>query len=144
MANSESMHICYGKTGFNGTPSLIQHVPQRALKVVGQRREGHQLPLPCVTHAEVLLQEELGLPVNADVPLLAFIGRLDSQKGADLILQAAPWIVEQVSLPHAPLRRVPSPSVKLLLLAATHTTGCGEPLPVQYALQDQQQRSRTC
>jgi glycosyltransferase involved in cell wall biosynthesis len=44
------------------------------------------------------LQEELGLPVNPDVPLIAFIGRLDSQKGADLILSAAKWIMEQVCL----------------------------------------------
>lgn len=33
------------------------------------------------------LQEELGLPVNADIPLIAFIGRLDYQKGADIVLQ---------------------------------------------------------
>ncbi len=31
------------------------------------------------------LQEELGLPVRADVPLLGFIGRLADQKGLDLI-----------------------------------------------------------
>lgn len=31
------------------------------------------------------LQEELGLPVRADVPLLGFIGRLADQKGFDLI-----------------------------------------------------------
>ena len=33
------------------------------------------------------LQKELDLPVRPDVPLVAFIGRLDSQKGADLILE---------------------------------------------------------
>jgi hypothetical protein len=33
------------------------------------------------------LQEELGLPVNPNIPLLAFIGRLDYQKGADIVLQ---------------------------------------------------------
>jgi glycogen synthase len=33
------------------------------------------------------LQEELGLPVNADIPMVAFIGRLDPQKGADILLQ---------------------------------------------------------
>jgi hypothetical protein len=33
------------------------------------------------------LQEELGLPVNPDIPLIAFIGRLDYQKGADIVLQ---------------------------------------------------------
>ena len=44
------------------------------------------------------MQRELGLPERDDVPLLAFIGRLDSQKGADLILAASRWIVEQVSV----------------------------------------------
>lgn len=42
------------------------------------------------------MQKELGLPVRDDVPLLAFIGRLDGQKGADLLLGASRWIVEQV------------------------------------------------
>jgi starch synthase len=41
------------------------------------------------------LQEELGLPVNPNIPLLAFIGRLDYQKGADIVLQAAPWMMSQ-------------------------------------------------
>ncbi len=31
------------------------------------------------------LQKELGLPVDPNVPLLGFIGRLDYQKGVDLI-----------------------------------------------------------
>lgn len=31
------------------------------------------------------LQKELGLPVDPDAPLLGFIGRLDYQKGVDLI-----------------------------------------------------------
>jgi starch synthase len=33
------------------------------------------------------LQEELGLPVDENIPLVAFIGRLDYQKGADIVLQ---------------------------------------------------------
>ncbi|KAI8464053.1 MAG: hypothetical protein J3K34DRAFT_441759 [Monoraphidium minutum] len=41
------------------------------------------------------LQKELGLPVDPDIPMLAFIGRLDFQKGADLVLQAAPWLMSQ-------------------------------------------------
>ncbi|XP_076946634.1 granule-bound starch synthase 2, chloroplastic/amyloplastic-like [Bidens hawaiensis] len=41
------------------------------------------------------LQKELGLPVRADVPLLGFIGRLDNQKGVDLICEAIPWMVDQ-------------------------------------------------
>lgn len=41
------------------------------------------------------LQQELGLPVRADVPLLGFIGRLDHQKGVDIIGEAMPWITSQ-------------------------------------------------
>lgn len=41
------------------------------------------------------LQRELGLPERPDVPLFGFIGRLDYQKGADLVLGAAPWLVSQ-------------------------------------------------
>ncbi|KAI7735921.1 hypothetical protein M8C21_031187 [Ambrosia artemisiifolia] len=41
------------------------------------------------------LQKELGLPVREDVPLIGFIGRLDVQKGVDLIAESVPWIVDQ-------------------------------------------------
>ena len=41
------------------------------------------------------LQEAMGLPVRPDVPLIGFIGRLDQQKGADLILEAMHWLAGQ-------------------------------------------------
>jgi len=41
------------------------------------------------------LQRELGLPENPDVPLLGFIGRLDYQKGIDLIRDSHHWIKDQ-------------------------------------------------
>lgn len=41
------------------------------------------------------LQAELGLPQDPDVPLVGFVGRLDWQKGVDLLLQATPWLLEQ-------------------------------------------------
>ena len=41
------------------------------------------------------LQEELGLPVQADPPLLALVGRLADQKGIDLVLAALPELVRQ-------------------------------------------------
>lgn len=41
------------------------------------------------------LQRELGLPVRADVPLVGFIGRLDYQKGVDIIESALPWMMDQ-------------------------------------------------
>ena len=41
------------------------------------------------------LQKELSLPERPEVPLIGFIGRLDYQKGADLVLGAVPWLLEQ-------------------------------------------------
>nr|AAP41030.1 soluble starch synthase II [Colocasia esculenta] len=41
------------------------------------------------------LQKELGLPVRPEVPVVAFIGRLDHQKGVDIIAEAIPWMVSQ-------------------------------------------------
>ncbi|KAJ8775048.1 hypothetical protein K2173_020052 [Erythroxylum novogranatense] len=41
------------------------------------------------------LQKELGLPLRPEVPLIGFIGRLDHQKGVDLIAKAIPWMVSQ-------------------------------------------------
>jgi starch synthase len=40
------------------------------------------------------LQQELGLPVRPEVPLLGLIARLDHQKGIDLVAQAAPWLLQ--------------------------------------------------
>lgn len=39
------------------------------------------------------LQAELGLPVQPDTPVLAFIGRLDHQKGVDLIMESFDWLM---------------------------------------------------
>ncbi|KAG9139942.1 hypothetical protein Leryth_026298 [Lithospermum erythrorhizon] len=47
------------------------------------------------SQCKAALQKELGLPVRADVPLIGFIGRLDHQKGVDLIVEAVPWMSEQ-------------------------------------------------
>ncbi|KAL5567757.1 hypothetical protein UlMin_024332 [Ulmus minor] len=43
---------------------------------------------------KVGLQKELGLPIRPDCPLIGFIGRLDYQKGIDLIQQAAHDILQ--------------------------------------------------
>lgn len=39
------------------------------------------------------LQKELGLPVGAHIPMLGFIGRLDYQKGVDLIRDNHDWMM---------------------------------------------------
>ncbi|KAL5225683.1 hypothetical protein ABZP36_012322 [Zizania latifolia] len=41
------------------------------------------------------LQKELGLPIRPDVPLIGFIGRLDYQKGIDLIKLAIPELMKE-------------------------------------------------
>ncbi|KAM7278978.1 hypothetical protein ACFE04_006112 [Oxalis oulophora] len=41
------------------------------------------------------LQKELGLPIRPEVPLISFIGRLDGQKGVDLIGEAFSWMMDQ-------------------------------------------------
>ncbi|CAL0319516.1 unnamed protein product [Lupinus luteus] len=43
---------------------------------------------------KISLQEELGLPVRPECPMIGFIGRLDYQKGIDLIRMAIPEIME--------------------------------------------------
>ena len=39
--------------------------------------------------------QELGLPERPDVPLLGFIGRLDYQKGVDLIADSYDWLMSE-------------------------------------------------
>ncbi|GLT48244.1 hypothetical protein SLA2020_218800 [Shorea laevis] len=43
---------------------------------------------------KISLQKELGLPVRPEVPLIGFIGRLDYQKGIDLIRLATPELMQ--------------------------------------------------
>ncbi|KAI8569921.1 hypothetical protein RHMOL_Rhmol02G0315400 [Rhododendron molle] len=45
------------------------------------------------------LQAEVGLPVNASIPLIGFIGRLEEQKGSDILAEAIPkFITENVQI----------------------------------------------
>lgn len=41
------------------------------------------------------LQKELGLPVDPSVPMVGSVGRLDPQKGIELLIDSIPWLVEQ-------------------------------------------------
>ncbi|GAV58083.1 Glycos_transf_1 domain-containing protein/Glyco_transf_5 domain-containing protein [Cephalotus follicularis] len=54
--------------------------------------EGLQTGKP---QCKAALQKELGLPVRPEVPVIGFIGRLDHQKGVDLIAEAVPWMMGQ-------------------------------------------------
>lgn len=46
--------------------------------------------------AKEVLQAEVGLPVTPGAPLFAFIGRLEEQKGVDILLAAVPKILAKV------------------------------------------------
>jgi len=41
------------------------------------------------------LQAEVGLPVDRDIPLIGFIGRLEEQKGSDILVEAIPEFIDQ-------------------------------------------------
>jgi granule-bound starch synthase len=40
------------------------------------------------------LQAEVGLPVDRDIPVIGFIGRLEEQKGSDILASAIPMLVK--------------------------------------------------
>ena len=50
--------------------------------------------------AKAWFQQQHGLAVDPDVPLFAFVGRLAHQKGADVILAAAPAFLNLRPMPH--------------------------------------------
>lgn len=41
------------------------------------------------------LQAEVGLPVDRNVPLIGFIGRLEEQKGSDILVAAIPHFIRE-------------------------------------------------
>ncbi|CAN0840796.1 Granule-bound starch synthase 1, chloroplastic/amyloplastic [Linum grandiflorum] len=41
------------------------------------------------------LQAECGLPVDSSIPVFGFIGRLEEQKGSDILCEAIPQLIEQ-------------------------------------------------
>ncbi|KAL9163111.1 hypothetical protein ABFS82_06G020400 [Erythranthe guttata] len=50
--------------------------------------------LSAKVQCKIALQKELGLPVRSDCPLIGFIGRLDYQKGVDIILTGIPELLQ--------------------------------------------------
>lgn len=41
------------------------------------------------------LQAEVGLPVDKNIPLIGFIGRLEEQKGSDILAEAIPRFIKE-------------------------------------------------
>ncbi|KAK7391854.1 hypothetical protein VNO78_20277 [Psophocarpus tetragonolobus] len=52
-----------------------------------------------VTEAKLQLKEalqaEVGLPVDRNIPMIGFIGRLEEQKGSDMLVEAIPKFIDQ-------------------------------------------------
>eukprot|EP00897_Mesotaenium_endlicherianum_P002200 jgi/Mesen1/2007/ME000147S01096 len=64
-------------------PATDKHIPvQYSLEDLAGKAE-----------CKAKLQAELGLPIKPDTPLIGFIGRLDYQKGPDLIQEALPELL---------------------------------------------------
>lgn len=42
-----------------------------------------------------LLQAHVGLPVDKNIPVIVFIGRLEEQKGSDILAEAIPLFIEE-------------------------------------------------
>lgn len=56
---------------------------------------GSPPPAPAFLRLPPIRAQELGLPVDPAAPMLGFIGRLDAQKGVDLICDNYEWLMEQ-------------------------------------------------
>lgn len=52
-------------------------------------------PVSVQAAAKAELQADVGLPVDPTAPVFGFIGRLEEQKGVDILLAALPQIVAQ-------------------------------------------------
>lgn len=76
-------------------PAVDPHLEFKYGEPVGKKAKGKKKEKDVLAGKALnkeALQKELGLEVNPNIPLVAFIGRLDSQKGAELVLKAVPWL----------------------------------------------------
>ena len=66
------------------------------------------------------LQRRLGLPQSSSAPLVGFVGRLDMQKGVDVVFSAAPQLLGPPcgSMPHQARARPHEPAMQLVMLGA--------------------------
>ncbi|KAG5558855.1 hypothetical protein RHGRI_008716 [Rhododendron griersonianum] len=77
--------ITNGVDAAEWNPSLDEHIPSNySIHDLSGKVE-----------CKIALQKELGLPIRPDCPLIGFIGRLDYQKGIDIILSATPELMEE-------------------------------------------------
>jgi hypothetical protein len=98
---------CSGRHTFGGALAAAPlAIPRLSWAASVRLRPAHSSPPPPAARrpppaaqgkaaCKAALQAELGLPVNPHAPLLGFIGRLDYQKGVDLICDSYDWLMSQ-------------------------------------------------
>ncbi|KAE9612023.1 putative NDP-glucose--starch glucosyltransferase [Lupinus albus] len=82
-----------------GITGIINGMDNREWSPVTDRYIDVHYDATTVTEAKFLLKEalqaEVGLPVDRDIPVIGFIGRLEEQKGSDILVETIPKFIDQ-------------------------------------------------
>jgi starch synthase len=65
-------------------------------KIIKQNFTSKTLPLR--VHNKTDLQKHFGLEINPNIPLLSYVGRLDMQKGLDLLSRTLEFMIEELNI----------------------------------------------
>ncbi|KAF1878369.1 hypothetical protein Lal_00047037 [Lupinus albus] len=83
----------------SGITGIINGMDNKEWSPVTDRYIDVHYDATTVTEAKFMLKEalqaELGLPVDKNIPLIGFIGRLEEQKGSDILVEAIPKFIDQ-------------------------------------------------
>ncbi|CAL0299968.1 unnamed protein product [Lupinus luteus] len=83
----------------SGLTGIINGMDNKEWSPVTDRYIDVHYDATTVTEAKFMLKEalqaEVGLPVDRNIPLIGFIGRLEEQKGSDILVEAIPNFIDQ-------------------------------------------------
>ncbi|OIV90740.1 hypothetical protein TanjilG_21871 [Lupinus angustifolius] len=83
----------------SGITGIINGMDNKEWSPVTDRYIDVHYDATTVTEAKFMLKEalqaEVGLPVDRNIPLIGFIGRLEEQKGSDILVEAIPKFIDQ-------------------------------------------------
>ncbi|KAG6755557.1 hypothetical protein POTOM_041388 [Populus tomentosa] len=86
---------CIRKTGITG---ITNGMDVQEWNPATDKYTSIKYDITTVSYAKPLLKEalqaEVGLPVDRDIPVIGFIGRLEEQKGSDILASAIPMLVK--------------------------------------------------
>ncbi|GMH37967.1 hypothetical protein BSKO_05851 [Bryopsis sp. KO-2023] len=98
----ETLRTAGGVTGIRNGLDISSWNPKTDKFLAEELRYGVEDISEKKAAAKALLQKKLGLKVSSKTPLLGFVGRLEFQKGADMLLSAAPELITQPEIVHPP------------------------------------------